>query len=338
MATHACIVAILLLSVAAAQPRAPLPQDTLPAGLPPARPPEGLPETYGDPKENPFTPARYTLGRKLFFDPILSADKTVACSSCHDPMHGFASVERFPLGVGGRRARRNAPTVQNRAFSTLQFWDGRALTLEDQVLRPIEDADEMGSTVDAALGRLRADVGYHKLFADAGLEPTRQELAFALALFVRRLTLGDSPVDRFRKGDVTALGNDERTGLWIYESKGRCWRCHSGPNFTDEGFHNTGVGVNAGTPEPGREAVTKEPQDRGCFKTPTLRGVAATGPYFHDGSADTLEAVIEFYRRQGQDNPQRDPIMREIQLDAEDVPRLVAFLRALSRPGAASVR
>lgn len=324
----AAAVALLAAPVLCAEKPSPLPADTLPAILPHDAVPLGLgprPEA----RDNPLTAARVALGRRLFFDPILSADNTVACATCHHPDHGFSSPEARPRGAGGRTADRRPPTLLNRAYGTVFFWDGRAATLEEQALRPIENPAEMGSSVAAALDRLRADAGYKDRFAaafDDGV--TAANLAKAIAAFERVLLRGDSPVDRFRQhGRRSALTEAELHGLWLYEGKGQCWRCHGGPNFADEAYHNTGVGW--GGPDPGRAAVTKAAADRGKFKTPTLRGVRLRPPYMHDGSVKTLEDVIDFYDRGGVANPNLDPAMRPLNLTPAERRDLVAFLKAL---------
>jgi cytochrome c peroxidase len=262
--------------------------------------------------------ARAALGRKLFFDTRLSQDGTVSCAACHLPEHGFADPRAHSIGVGGRTTPRNAPSLFNRALGKSFFWDGRVARLEEQVLMPIENQDEMGIPVAQVLERLGGTL-------------TREQLGAALAEFVRGVWIGDSPVDRFQGGEFAALAPEERLGLWVYESKGRCWRCHSGPNFSDEDFHNTGVGVREGKPEEGRMHVTSDEHDRGRFKTPTLRGVALTAPYMHDGSKATLEEVVAFYQHGAGANPQLDEALSGIELSDEDAKNLVAFLKALSR-------
>ncbi len=272
------------------------------------------------------------LGARLFFDPILSVDRTVACSSCHDPAQGFADSVPFSAGVRGRKTTRNTPTLLNRALGTSFMWDGRSTSLEEQVLLPIENPLEMDLPLDEALARLEADPGYREGFQRAlARPPDRDGLARALAAQVRTVVLEDGPVDRFRAGEFAALTDDERAGLWFYESRGGCWRCHSGANFSDEGFHDTGIGAVEGRPEEGRFAVTGREEDRGRFKTPTLRGLALTAPYMHDGSLSTLEEVVEFYRRGGRPNTHLDPLLQPIAMSDEDARHLVAFLRALSR-------
>ncbi|HEX5270392.1 MAG TPA: cytochrome c peroxidase [Gemmataceae bacterium] len=307
-----------------------VPRDTLPARLALDEVPLGLADRLV-PKESPLTEARVRLGRRLFFDPVLSADNSVACASCHEPEHGFAGREARSRGIGGRRTERRAPTLLNRAYGTTFFWDGREATLEEQALRPIENPSEMGSTVAAALERLRASKDYREQFDAAFADgATPANLGRALASFERVLLRGDSPVDRFRRqGKHDALNAQQRHGLWLYESKGRCWRCHTGGNFSDERFHNTGVSWGKEPIDPGRHAVTKKDEDRGKFKTPTLRGVALTGPYMHDGSIETLEEVVEFYNRGGTANPNLDPAVGALDLSKEEVRDLVAFLKAL---------
>jgi len=293
----------------------------------------GLPDPIPGLSNDERALARLRLGRRLFFDPQLSADRTVSCATCHPPEHAFASPEKLPRGVGGRTCARNAPTLFNRALGTAQFFDGRAATLEAQVVMPIESHDEMATTVDEVVKRLARSAEYRALFAAAGAaEPDGATLAAALAEFVRRLIAGDSPIDRFRaaQGDLTAV---ERHGLWLFESKARCWRCHAGPNFSDEQFHTTGIGVVDGVAEPGRAAITRDESDRGRFKTPTLRMVARTAPYMHDGSLATLSDVVRYYQRGGNANDHLDPLLKPLELSDDDVAALVAFLEALSRSG-----
>ena len=242
--------------------------------------PLGLPRELPAPPDNPLTAERAELGRKLFFDPVLSADRSLSCSSCHQPEHGFADPRPLSLGVGGQPGLRNAPSLFNRGFGTRFMWDGRFEALEEQVLEPIGNELELALGVPAALERLAADgddpAAFEEAFDD-GL--TEANLARALAGFVRGLTLGDSPVDRFREGgDHAALTPSERTGLWIYESKGGCWKCHTPPLFTDERFHNTGIGIRDGVVEPGRMAVTGRPTNLISCATsgPTLNAPPST--------------------------------------------------------------
>jgi cytochrome c peroxidase len=324
----AAALAVLAAPVLCAERPSPLPADTLPETLPHDAVPLGLGPRPAA-ADNPLTAARVALGRRLFFDPILSADNTVACATCHHPDHGFSSPDPRPRGAGGRLADRRPPTLLNRAYGTAFFWDGRTGTLEEQALKPIENPAEMGSSVAVVVDRLTADAGYKDRFAaafDDGVSAAN--LAKALASFERVLLRGDSPVDKFRhRGDRPAMSAAELHGFWLYESKGQCWKCHGGANFTDEAYHNTGVGW--GGADAGRHAVTKADADRGKFKTPTLRGVRLRPPYMHDGSVKTLEAVVEFYDRGGVSNPHLDPAMRPLNLTPEERRDLVAFLKSL---------
>ncbi len=323
---------IAMLAVATlVQGPGPLPRDTLPATLPLA-PPLGFPDELVAPIGNEFTDERTALGRALFFDPLLSRDRTVACASCHQPEHGMADPRARSLGVDGKLSRRNAPTLFNRGHASAQMWDGAAESLEEQALMPLENPDEMALPVEEALARLRAEPRYAARFEAAYGALSRESLAKALAQFVRRLQLGNSPVDRFRAGDVTGLSPQERTGMWLFESRAGCWRCHSGPNFSDERFHSTGIGVREGVAELGRAAITGDAADRGRFKTASLRALALTAPYMHDGSLATLGEVVEFYARGGNPHPQLDPELRAFDATPEERAALVAFLKVLSRP------
>jgi cytochrome c peroxidase len=226
---------------------------------------------------------------------------------------------------------RRAPSLFNRAYGSAFFWDGRVATLEEQALQPIENPTEMGSKVAEAVRRLREDAKYRTEFEAAFKDGvTADNLGRAIAAFERVLLRGDSKVDHFRrKGEHAALSTEVRHGLWLYESKGRCWRCHSGPNFTDEHFHNTGVSWGKEPVDLGRFGITKQEGDRGKFKTPTLRGVALTGPYMHDASLATLEDVVAFYNKGGGANPNLDPALAPLGLSPDEVRDLVAFLKAL---------
>lgn len=317
-----------------------LPQDTLPptAALLRSQPLLGFDTLPNDDPSHPVTEARVNLGRRLFFDPILSQDQSVSCASCHQPNHGLASPDSLAIGIGGKTGRRNAPSVFNRGYGKQQFWDGRATSLEEQSLQPISNPDEMGEALEPVLVRLRDNPEYADEFAKAfgpageGNEVVNStRLASALAAFQRCLLLGDSPVDRFRASDVKELSMEARQGLWIFESRGRCWQCHSGANLTDELFHNTGVSFGSSNRDLGRAEITHDPQDRYRFKTPSLRGVAETAPYMHDGSIKTLEEVVEFYNRGGSPNDSElSPHLRPLNLSADERRYLVEFLRALS--------
>lgn len=294
-----------------------------------ARPAPGLPP-MPKPADYEPTQAMFDLGGKLFHDPVLSSDHTVSCANCHPAATGSASPAPLPEGVRGRRAKRHAPVLWNRGYGTLQRWDGSSPSLEAFVLEPIQDPDEMDLPLPTALARLGADPTYRTAFAATfGTLPNEVGLQRALATFVRGIVRGDTPYDRFQRGDVNALTPAERSGQWLFESRGGCWKCHTPPLFTDERFHNTGIGVREGTPEPGRSAVTSDPADRGRWKTPTLRGVRFSAPYMHDGSLATLASVVAFYARGGNPHGQLDPRMVPLQLTETERQNLVAFLQVL---------
>lgn len=294
-----------------------------------SKPPVGLP-TMPLPKDYTPSQAMFDLGQKLFHDGILSKDRTVTCASCHLAKNGFAHPAPQPPGIGGQRALRHAPSLFNRGYGTKQRWDGSSETLEAFVLEPISDPREMGLGVDEAIARLQADKSYQAAFRAAFQgAPTRQGLQRSLATFVRGIVSGTAPYDRFLRGEVDAMTPQQRHGQWIFESKGGCWKCHTPPLFTDELFHNTGVGAVDGKAKSGRAAVTGNAGDTGKFKTPTLRSIRLTAPYMHDGSQKTLADVVAFYARGGNANPHLDGKIKKLDLSAKDQAALVAFLQSL---------
>jgi len=282
------------------------------------------------------------LGRQLFFDPMLSRDSSLACASCHIPRLAFTNAQVVSQGVFGRQGHRNVPTLINRGWGQSFFWDGRSSTLEHQVLQPIQATTEMDMSVEVVVRRLRDDPGYAKWFvAVFDRAPDRGGLARALAAYVRSIRAGDSPFDRLVDGDLEALTERQHVGLRLFQGLAGCSRCHNGPLFTDERFHNTGVAWRDGELiDQGRFVVSGSEEDRGAFKTPTLREVERTGPYMHDGSLATLAEVIEFYNRGGNANPRLDHALRPLDLTRDEMAALVAFLRSLSgrvREGTAGV-
>lgn len=313
------------------RPHPPLPPDHLPAVFDLSHIPLGLSSKRNIPLDNPLTPEKVALGRQLFFDPILSANRQVSCASCHLPEFHFASPDPLAIGIGGQLGQRHAPTLINRTYGTSFFWDGRAKTLEDQALQPIENSLELGFKVDGVLKRLRQDRQYDKLFQAAFPDgTTRTNLARALASFQRVLLSGDSPVDRFLAGDFNALTDSQRQGMWLFDSRAGCWKCHSGPNFTDEQFHNTGISWRKSLPDRGLFNTTKREADQGKFKTPSLRNISQTRPYMHDGSISSLWPVIEFYNQGGIDNPHLDTAIKPLQLTTDEIVHLIEFLKALN--------
>jgi cytochrome c peroxidase len=269
------------------------------------------------PEDNPLTVEKIELGRRLFSDRRLSRDRTIACASCHDPARAFSDRRAKAVGVFGRQGRRNAPALINRGYGRAFFWDARASSLEEQVLKPIEDPNEMDLPIDEAARRV-------------GLAPA--DLSRALASFVRSILSGDSPYDRFVNGDRTALSGEQQAGLRLFRGRGNCTACHVGPNFSDERTHNTGIAWAPAAGEyldEGRGAITGHLADRGAFKTPTLRAVSRTAPYMHDGSLATLEEVVDYYDRGANANPQLDGEIRPLRLAPAEKRALVAFLTSL---------
>lgn len=300
----------------------------------PQRPaiPFGLDLYMPVPEDNPVTPERVALGRRLFFAPALSRDRTLACASCHDPRRAFSDGLAVAIGIAGRQGTRNAPSLVNRGYGSVHFWDGRSASLEEQVLQPIENQKELDMTVEEVVVRLKHVKDYRELFQTAfGRGVNAEDLAKALASYVRSIMSGDAPVDHYLNGERDALSTQAREGLRIFRGKGNCTACHLGPTFTDEQFHNTGVAWRDGELlDPGRFEVTGKQEDRGKFKTPTLREIARTAPYMHDGRLTSLEEVIEYYDRGGNANPYLDAELRPLHLTAGEKVALLEFLRALS--------
>jgi cytochrome c peroxidase len=282
------------------------------------------------PADNPITAEKVSLGRRLFFDSRLSGDGTLSCASCHEPKRAFTDGRSVALGIGGQRGRRNSPTLINRAWGSSFFLDGRARSLEDLAVRPILDPAELGSTAPAVLSLARSS--YRSRFRTAfDAEPSLELIAKALASYLRTIVDGNSAFDRFAAGDESALTTSARRGLTLFFGKAGCGQCHSGPNLTDEDFHNTGVAWRTGVlTDEGRAGVSGAPADRGAFKTPTLREISRTAPYMHDGSLTSLHQVIEYYDTGGATNLMLDPRLRALHLSAVEKADLEAFLNSLN--------
>lgn len=285
------------------------------------------------PEDNPMSDEKISLGNLLYFDPRLSKDRTISCASCHNPFHGFADPAPASKGVGGKLGGRNSPTVINRLFSSEQFWDGRAESLEAQAHGPLVNPVEMAMpSHKEVVARVRQIKGYaplfQKAFGDATIDMPR--IAKAIAAYERTVVSGNSPFDRYQAGDRDAMSASAVRGMELFNGKARCVACHAGFNFTDENYRNIGVGMDRAKPDLGRYEVTKKESDKGKFKTPTLRNVAQTAPYMHDGSEATLMAVVEFYDRGGVPNPNLDPDIKKLGLTAAEKQDLVSFLEALT--------
>jgi cytochrome c peroxidase len=285
-----------------------------PAGLPPI--------SY--PKDNLPTDEKIALGKQLYFDGRLSSDNKVSCASCHDPAKGFSNGDQFATGVEGKKGGRNSPTVINAALQQFQFWDGRAKSLEEQALGPIQNPIEMNMPLEAVVARLNGIEGYKTQFQKVfGTEVTSAGIGKAIAAYERTILSGDAPYDRFKAGDQAALSLAAQRGMKLFFGKANCVACHAGPNFTDNGFHNIGL---PGTDE-GRAAISKSLGDKGSFKTPTLREIARTAPYMHDGSLKTLEEVIAHYIKGGTPGPQVDEELFPLKLSTDDAADLITFLK-----------
>ncbi len=317
------------------------------------------------PDNNPLTVKKVNLGRKLYFDKRLSIDDTVSCATCHDPRFGFADGKPVSIGIKNQKGARNSPTTLNSAFFDFQFWDGRVETLEEQAKQPIINPIEMGMpSHDILIKKLKGIKEYSHLFKEAfGTENfTIEHVAQAIASFERTLITFNSPFDRFIAGDINAINESAKRGWQLFNGKARCNTCHgfsqSFPFFTDNKFHNIGVGakklkerfeelarqaeeaktaeeidrlaLSEGASELGRFLVTRKRSDIGAFKTPGLRNIALTAPYMHDGSELTLESVIEFYDRGGEPNPFLDGGMRALNLTENEKKDIVEFLKTLT--------
>ncbi len=293
------------------------------------------------PADNPPTAETISLGRRLYYDPILSVDNTVSCATCHSPEAGFADPKPVSTGVNGKKGTRNSPTVLNSAYYEVQFWDGRAPSLEKQAEGPVQNPVEMANTLDKVVEKLSADASYREQFAKAwGPEPiTYERVEKSIASFERSVVAGNSPFDRWKYGhDEKAVSESVKRGFAVFtsEKKGNCASCHTvGAKyalFTDNQFHNIGVGVDMGKiNDDGLFAVTHKEEDRGKFKTPSLRNIAKSGPYFHDGSLKNLKEVIDFYIGAGNSNPNLDKKIHVLDfLSGQERADLEAFLNSLN--------
>ena len=321
------------------------------------------------PPDNPQTPAKIALGQKLFFDGRLSADGTVACSTCHDPGRAFTDGRPTSVGIDGRIGQRNAPTILNALSNKTQFWDGRVKTLEEQAALPIVNPVEMGQpSLDAAVARIAAITEYQDAFRKVfGGPPNARDLLRAIASYERTQLSFDSPFDRFIAGGSTAIDDAAKRGWALFNTRARCNKCHAlteqkrdATYFTDNDFHNIGIGIirhnvvalarqaeqaiKSGDTSQidraaiqtdlsalGRFLITRRERDIAAFKTPDLRNVLVTGPYFHDGSQETLWDVMDHYNKgDGLQDPYLDEDIQPLALTEDDIDGVVAFLASLT--------
>jgi cytochrome c peroxidase len=323
------------------------------------------------PTDNPQTPEKVALGQQLFFDAHLSADGTIACSTCHDPARAFTDGKAVSAGIGGRAGQRNSPTVLNALYNATQFWDGRAATLEQQAALPIVNSVEMGQpNLDAAVASIAAIPQYRQAFQSAfGTAPNGTDLVRAIAAYERTQVAFDSPFDHYIAGERDAIDPAARRGWQLFNGRARCNKCHAlsdktrdSTNFTDNDFHNIGVlivrhnvvalakqarqmlasadaaavdraAIQTDMSALGRFLVTKKESDIAAFKTPNLRNLLLTAPYFHDGSQATLWDVIDHYNKgAGLNNPYLDEDIVPLALGERDIDDLVAFMASLTSP------
>ena len=323
------------------------------------------------PQDNPQTPEKIALGQKLFFDGRLSADGTVACATCHDPARAFTDGRPVSIGIHSRAGQRNAPTILNALYNKMQFWDGRARTLEEQASFPIINSFEMGQpNLDAAVTKLGAIEEYKQAFQKVYGRPLNgPDLLRAIAAYERTLVSFDSPFDHFIAGNQNAIDESAKRGWELFNTKARCNKCHAltetqrdVTNFTDFDFHNIGIGILRHNVAPlarkaeqeiasghleavdraaiqtdmsvlGRFLITKKEADIAAFKTPILRNILLTAPYFHDGSQETLWDVVDHYNKgDGLKNPWLDEDIQPLALTESEIDDLVAFLVSLTSP------
>lgn len=296
-----------------------------------------LPEKPPMPENNRTTNARITLGKTLFFDPRLSGDGEISCASCHNPLFGWSDGLPAARGYKGKQLGRGAPAITNAGYNKIQMWDGRKKSLEDQVLGPLLAADEMHGDMPKLLAFLRGNSQYVRMFDQA--YPTEaideSSLARAIAAFERTVISRNSDFDRWVSGDTSALSKQQISGfkLFVNPHKGNCAVCHSGANFTDDGFHNLGL-ASYGDKQPDLGRYNQRPLKlmKGAFKTPTIRDITLTAPYFHDGSAKSLLDVVRHYQDGGVVKTNLSPNFKAANLSEQEVIDVIAFIEALTSP------
>jgi cytochrome c peroxidase len=305
----------------------------LPAAPPLPANPLGLPD-LPSPDANPTTAEKVELGKMLFFDKRLSDAGQYSCETCHLEAKGWADGEKLSKKASGEMNTRHTPTLYNVGYSTAFYWDGRKKTLEDQILAAW--TGQMGATPAKIAEALNAVPEYKARFERAfdGQGASDKTIPMALAAFVRTLRIGNSEWDRFEAGDQAAASEEVKAGFKVFSERAQCALCHAPPYYMDTLFHNVGVGYeNAEKPDVGRFEVTKDVKDTGAFKTPSMRGVALHPPYFHDGSAATLEEAVDFMLAGGYrtGNQHIDPKLKPAKLTKQEREHLIAFIKALSK-------
>lgn len=313
-------------ATSAAPPMEPLPAMPKAEPLPPT--PKGLPEMK-IPADNALTPEKAMLGKQLFFDKRLSGDGSASCETCHVPEKGWTDGEKFSKKVGGGMNTRHSPTLINVGYNDLWYWDGRATTLEKQVEAAWKG--QMGAADEAKIAAEIQKIPLYEVEFKAVFDgpATPDNIVKAIASFVRTIRVGDAPWDKFENGDKNAASKDAQKGFEIFRNKAACAACHAPTLYTDNGFHNVGIGSEAKDPDPGREKVTKDKKDEGAFMTPNLRNVDSHPPYFHDGRAATLDDAVDLMLAGGVKNPNLDAKLKPVKLSKDERSQLMAFLKAL---------
>lgn len=281
------------------------------------------------PVENPYTPPKVSLGKKLYFDPRLSAASAQSCASCHNPGFGWGDGLAVGVGHGMAKLNRRSPTVLNAAWGAIFMWDGRAASLEEQALGPIQSASEMNMPIDQLVDRLAAIPAYRPLFDTAfpGEGLAQDTLAKAIAAYERTIVSEQAPFDAWIEGDEQAISEQAKRGFVLFNTKGQCSSCHEGWNFTNDGFQDIGLP----SADIGRGKYLPDiVKMQHAFKTPGLREIDSRGPYMHDGSLATLEDVIAHYDQGGIDRPSRSDLMKPLGLTSQEKADLVAFLKTLT--------
>ncbi|MGJ1228303.1 cytochrome-c peroxidase [Sphingobacterium siyangense] len=299
------------------------------------------------PVDNPYSKEKSLLGKLLFFDPRLSASKQISCASCHDPQLGFGDGKSLAHGHGRREGKRNAMTLYNVAFYKSLMWDGRAKSLEDQVLLPTQDHLEMNTSLDTLIAHVKAVRGYAKYFEQAfgDKQITLPRIQQALATFERGIVSYPTKFDRFVQGQADALNDEELTGLHLFRTKARCINCHNTPLFSDNLFHNDGQALYGSKQQDfGHYHLTGDQKDIGAFRTPSLRNTGLTGPWMHHGNFPTLRDVVELYnlgnpapiqrhvKIDEKTRPIHSPLLKRLNLSRQEVDAVIAFLQAVSTP------
>ena len=295
------------------------------------KPPLGLDPMVPRNSQNQPTKEKIALGKSLFFDPLLSVDGSISCASCHKPKYAFAEPVSIAKGIDNRLGLRNTPSLLNSAYFQTFFWDGRSHSLEEQATHPMLDHVEMGFKDETTFVK-RLQKKYASKFEQVMKKPISLKLvADAIACYERTLFSGDSNFDRFEAGDKNALNDGAQRGRSLFYGKANCGDCHIPPLLTDSNFHNLGVGWSENAlSDLGRFNITQKKDDRGAFKTPSLRDVARTAPYMHDGSIATLKDVLEFYNKGCQHNPTIDPGIEPLNLTEQDQDDIIEFLKSLN--------